>query len=162
MAPRPKSQAAESAAAKKAAAATKVAAAAAPKEKAASTAKLTVAGKESSSAKAGKKPRSPVRQSTAGTYSNYLYKVLKQVHPELGVSRRGMIVMDSLVKDVIDRLAQEAGSVARYSKKDTMSTSHVQAATRLVLRGELAKHAVSEGTKATVKYAQSVHQETSA
>ena len=40
----------------------------------------------------------------------------------------------------------------RYNKKSTVSSREVQSAVRLVLPGELAKHAISEGTKAVTKF----------
>ena len=40
----------------------------------------------------------------------------------------------------------------RYNKKGTLSSREIQTAVRLILPGELAKHAVSEGTKAVTRY----------
>ena len=86
------------------------------------------------------------------TYSSYIYKVLKQVHPETGISRRAMSIMNSFINDAFDRIAGEAGRLVRYNRKATLSSREVQTAIRLILPGELAKHAVSEGTKAVTKY----------
>merc|ERR1712146_82467 len=63
----------------------------------------------------------------------YIYKVLKQVHPDTGISRKAMIVMDSFVHDIFERLAGEAGRLARYNKKHTISSREVQTAVRLIL-----------------------------
>ena len=82
----------------------------------------------------------------------YIYKVLKQVHPDTGISKRGMSIMNSFINDIFERLAVEAGKLARYNKKSTLSSREVQTSVRLILPGELAKHAVSEGTKAVTKY----------
>ena len=86
------------------------------------------------------------------TWSTYIYKVLKQVHPDTGVSKKAMVVMDNFLKDIFERLASEAGRLARYNSKSTITSREVQTAVRLLLPGELAKHAVSEGTKAVTKY----------
>merc|ERR1712110_850509 len=86
------------------------------------------------------------------TYSLYVYKVLKQVHPEVGISRRAMNVMNSLMNDTFDRLCSEAAGLVRVSGRRTMSARSVQYAVQLLLPGELAKHAVSEGTKAVTKF----------
>ena len=40
----------------------------------------------------------------------------------------------------------------KYNKKQTLSSREIQTAVRLLLPGELAKHAVSEGTKAVTKF----------
>ena len=37
--------------------------------------------------------------------------------------------------------------LSSYSKKSTISSREIQTAVRLILPGELAKHAISEGTK---------------
>ena len=89
------------------------------------------------------------------SYSTYIYKVLKQVHPDTGISKRGMSIMNSFINDIFERIASEAGRLARYNKKSTLSSREVQTAIRLILPGELAKHAVSEGTKAVTKFTSS-------
>jgi histone H2B len=95
------------------------------------------------------------RKRRVETYSTYIYKVLKQVHPDTGISRRAMSIMNSFINDIFERIAGEAGRLVRYNKKATLSSREVQTAVRLILPGELAKHAVSEGTKAVTKYTSS-------
>ena len=89
------------------------------------------------------------------SYSIYIYKVLKQVHPDTGISSKGMSIMNSFITDIFDKIANEAGKLVRYNKKGTLSSREIQTAVRLILPGELAKHAVSEGTKAVTKYTSS-------
>ena len=86
------------------------------------------------------------------TFSVYIYRVLKQVHPETGISKRSMSIMNSFINDVFEKIAGEASRLVRYNKKHTLSSREVQTAVRLLLPGELAKHAVSEGTKAVTKF----------
>ena len=86
------------------------------------------------------------------TYSVYIYRVLKQVHPETGISKRSMSIMNSFIHDIFEKIAGEAGKLVRYNKKQTLSSREIQTAVRLFLPGELSKHAVSEGTKAVTKY----------
>jgi histone H2B len=86
------------------------------------------------------------------TFSVYIYRVLKQVHPETGISKRSMQIMNSFIADIFEKIALEASKLVRYNKKHTLSSREVQTAVRLLLPGELAKHAVSEGTKAVTKY----------
>jgi len=87
-----------------------------------------------------------------GTYSTFIYKVLKQVHPDVGISNKSMLIMNSFVNDIFERIAVEAGHLARQNKRNTISSREIQTAVRLVLPGELATHAVSEGTKAVVHF----------
>lgn len=89
------------------------------------------------------------------TYGIYIYKVLKQVHPDTGVSSKAMSIMNSFVNDLFERIASEASRLAQYNKRRTITSKEIQTAVRLLLPGELAKHAVSEGTKAVTKYTSS-------
>ena len=87
-------------------------------------------------------------------YGIYLYKVLKQVHPDTGISSKGMSIMNSFVNDIFERIANEAAKLCKQTNKATLTSREIQTAVRLLLPGELAKHAVSEGTKAVTKYTQ--------
>jgi histone H2B len=86
------------------------------------------------------------------TYKIYIYKVLKQVHPDTGISSKAMSIMNSFINDLFEKIAGEASKLSRYNKKPTITSREIQTAVRLVLPGELAKHAVSEGTKAVTKF----------
>jgi len=96
-----------------------------------------------------KKKRRKVRKET---YSSYIYKVLKQVHPDTGISNKAMAILNSFVNDIFERIATEASKLAAYSKKSTISSREIQTAVRLILPGELSKHAISEGTKSVTKF----------
>ncbi|CAN7099572.1 unnamed protein product [Brassica rapa subsp. narinosa] len=103
------------------------------------------------------------------TYKIYIFKVLKQVHPDVGISSKAMGIMNSFINDIFEKLAQESSKLARINgslvlsykasatsnKKPTITSREIQTAVRLVLPGELAKHAVSEGTKAVTKFTSS-------
>lgn len=89
------------------------------------------------------------------SYAVYIYKVLKQVHPDTGISSKAMSIMNSFVNDIFERIAAEASRLAHYNKRSTITSREIQTAVRLLLPGELAKHAVSEGTKAVTKYTSS-------
>ena len=103
-------------------------------------------------AKGDKKKRNKKRKES---YAIYIYKVLKQVHPDTGVSSKAMSIMNSFVNDLFERIAAEASKLAHYNKRSTITSREIQTAVRLLLPGELAKHAVSEGTKAVTKYTSS-------
>jgi histone H2B len=124
--------------------------------------------------KSDKKKRNKKR---VETYSSYIYKVLKQVHPDTGISNKAMSILNSFVNDifevryaflpwvpslkkrradfapfplplfVVQRIASEASKLASYNKKSTISSREIQTSVRLILPGELSKHAISEGTK---------------
>nr|XP_006013598.1 PREDICTED: late histone H2B.L4-like [Latimeria chalumnae] len=95
------------------------------------------------------------RKTRKESYSIYVYKVLKQVHPDTGISSKAMSIMNSFVNDIFERIAGEASHLTHYNKRSTITSREIQTAVRLLLPGELAKHAVSEGTKAVTKYTSS-------
>jgi histone H2B len=121
----------------------------APKKTTAGSGKGTPATK---SARKQKRPDHKQKRRRTETFSVYIYRVLKQVHPETGISKRSMHIMNSFINDIFEKIALEASKLVRYNKKHTLSSREVQTAVRLLLPGELAKHAVSEGTKAVTKY----------
>ena len=98
---------------------------------------------------------SKAKKSKTETYKVYIYKVLKQVHPDTGISSKAMSIMNSFVNDIFERIAAEASRLAHYNRRSTITSREIQTAVRLLLPGELAKHAVSEGTKAVTKYTSS-------
>eukprot|EP00095_Tigriopus_kingsejongensis_P006511 snap_masked-scaffold172_size289735-processed-gene-0.0 protein:Tk06511 transcript:snap_masked-scaffold172_size289735-processed-gene-0.0-mRNA-1 annotation:"PREDICTED: uncharacterized protein LOC103459387" len=110
------------------------------------------AGKAQKSIAKGDKKKSRKRKES---YAIYIYKVLKQVHPDTGISSKAMSIMNSFVNDIFERIASEASRLAHYNKRSTITSREIQTAVRLLLPGELAKHAVSEGTKAVTKYTSS-------
>jgi histone H2B len=108
--------------------------------------------KKTASKPEGEKKKKKVNKSKSETYKIYIYKVLKQVHPDTGISSKAMSIMNSFINDIFEKIAAEAARLARYNKKPTVTSREIQTAVRLVLPGELAKHAVSEGTKAVTKF----------
>ncbi|CAD6189990.1 unnamed protein product [Caenorhabditis auriculariae] len=94
-------------------------------------------------------PRSAITSARSPTPST------STVHPDTGVSSKAMSIMNSFVNDVFERIGAEASRLAQYNKRSTISSREIQTAVRLILPGELAKHAVSEGTKAVTKYTSS-------
>ena len=69
-----------------------------------------------------KKKRKKARQES---FSIYLYKVLKQVHPEIGVSKKSMNILNSFINDIFEKLMIEASKLVRYAKKRTLSSREV-------------------------------------
>ncbi|XP_020234074.1 probable histone H2B.1 [Cajanus cajan] len=132
-----------------------------PQEKKPTEEKKSTVG-EKAPAKAGKKlpkeggeKKKKRSKKNVETYKIYIFKVLKQVHPDIGISSKAMGIMNSFINDIFEKLAQESSRLARYNKKPTITSREIQTAVRLVLPGELAKHAVSEGTKAVTKFTSS-------
>lgn len=113
------------------------------------------AKKAASKAKAARTGDKKKKRRRRESYAIYIYKVLKQVHPDTGISSKAMSIMNSFVNDIFERIAAEASRLAHYNRRSTITSREIQTAVRLLLPGELAKHAVSEGTKAVTKYTSS-------
>merc|ERR1712080_803487 len=94
--------------------------------------KKPAAKKTSSSAEGGKK-RTKARKETC---ASYIFKVLKQTHPDTGISQKAMSIMNSFVNDIFERIASEASKLAAYNKKSTISAREIQTAVKLILPGE--------------------------
>ena len=72
----------------------------------------------SKSAAKGKKATGGSRKTKrVESYGTYIFKVLKQVHPDTGISTKGMSIMNSFISDIFDKIANEAGKLVRYNKK---------------------------------------------
>ena len=108
-----------------------------------------------STKKSVKKDKKEHKKSRRETFSVYIYKVLKQVHSDTGISKKSMAIMNSFINDIFERIALEASKLVRYNKKHTLSAREIQSAVKLLLPGELAKHAIIEGAKAVNKIAES-------
>ena len=111
-------------------------------------------GSKKAVTKAQKKDGKKRKRSLKESYSVYVYKVLKQVHPDTGISSKAMGIMKSFV-NIFERIAGEASRLAHYNKRSTITSREIQTAVLLLLPGELAKHPVSKGTKAVTKYTSS-------
>merc|ERR1711974_228359 len=59
------------------------------------------AGKAAKAISKGDKKKKPKRKES---YAIYIYKVLKQVHPDTGVSSKAMSIMNSFVNDIFERI----------------------------------------------------------
>ncbi|XP_010458048.1 PREDICTED: histone H2B.2-like [Camelina sativa] len=122
-----------------------------PPETPASTSEGTV--KKKANKVEEKKKKKKKRDDLAGDeYRRYVYKVLKQVHPELGITSKAMTVVNMFMGDMFERIAQEAARLGDYTKRRTLSSREIESAVRLVLPGELSRHAVAEGSKAINNY----------
>ena len=92
----------------------------------------------------------------------YITRVLKQIHPDLGITKNAAVQLNALLNVVGTSIAKKASFLCgnemtrdelRQKKgAGTCDSRSIQAGVRLVLPGELARHAVSDATKAVTKY----------
>jgi len=78
--------------------------------------------------------------------------VLKQVHPDSGMSGSALSTMVNLVKINVSKIVCVMNQLIMRSGAKTLKAKDVECAVRIVLPGNLAKMAVSEGNKAVTKY----------
>ncbi|KAK8922001.1 Histone H2B.11 [Platanthera guangdongensis] len=101
-------------------------------------------------APAGKKPKAekrlPLKEAASGekkkkkkakkgseTYKIYIFKVLKQVHPDIEISSKVMSIMNSFINDLFEELAEDSSRLARYNKKPTITSREIQTSVHLIL-----------------------------
>jgi len=84
-------------------------------------------------------------------FKRYIYKVLKLIHPGTKISQDSMNVMNSFINDMLERIVLESKSLKVISKKSTLTSKTIESGTKLILPGELCKHAISHGLDAVLK-----------
>merc|ERR1712098_587095 len=100
--------------------------------------KATVS-KKTKLTKGGHRRAKPWTKGHKETFNSYVYRVLKQVHPDLRISKKAMAVCDALCKDVEGRLLVEMRNLCNIIGSRTCKARQAMAATKLVLPGELGK-----------------------
>lgn len=91
-------------------------------------------------------------------YNNFriaIHHVLKQVHPGMRITLEAVNEVNLILHKVGQKITQDADLMSKNSHRQTVTSRDIQSAVRLNLGSELAKHAVSEGTKAVTKYSAS-------
>nr|QKS02550.1 histone H2B.2 [Crypthecodinium cohnii] len=96
---------------------------------------------------AGPGVKKAVKKKRHQSYGSFIYKILKQVHKKMRITEQAMHIMESCVTDTFERIATEASKLMRMTGKDTLTAKEIQSAVRLVLPGELSRHALGEGNK---------------
>ncbi|KAF3455149.1 hypothetical protein FNV43_RR05597 [Rhamnella rubrinervis] len=85
-------------------------------------------------------------------YGRYVYRVMKQVHPGMRITSKALTILNNLIGDVFERLAEEASRLTKYTVRMTLTSREIQGAVRRVLPGELGRHAIAEGVKTVTTY----------
>ena len=77
---------------------------------------------------------------------------MREVHPEVGISKSAMVTLNSIILEVYRNLASTARDLCSKIEHKSLSACDIQTAIKIVIPGELCKHAVSEGARALTKY----------
>lgn len=92
--------------------------------------------------------------------TNYIKPILTHIHPDMSLTKEANLTINLMLMSLMSRLMHQANIVILSVDKKTVSSREIQAAVRLLLPGELSRHAVSEGTKAITKYTKSLQEKT--
>jgi histone H2B len=82
----------------------------------------------------------------------YLLRVLGQVSPGTGITRVALVQLNSIINHIGKAINLASVRLLEINGKKTVTSRDIQSAVRMVLPGELLKHAVSESTKAITLY----------
>ena len=77
--------------------------------------------------------------------------VTKQIHPDLDLVEKSFKLLNSIQYDIFIRLLKEGFRLANMNESNTLTTQEIQNAVQLLLPGDLALHAISEGSRAIAK-----------
>lgn len=83
------------------------------------------------------------------SFSIYIYKVLKQVHRDLTISKKAMKIVNSFVYDIFDTIALEAAKLVKLNKSKTLNIRDIRSAIKLILHGDIRRFAVNEANRVT-------------
>lgn len=95
------------------------------------------------------------KKSNNMSFKIYIFRILKQIVPDFGVSAKAMVLMNAFVDDMFDRLATEAARLAVMNKKSTISSREIQTSVKLIIPGQLGTNAIAEGARALARYSHS-------
>lgn len=79
---------------------------------------------------------------------NYLKPILNRIHPELSLDSNAKGDLNILLHTFMQRILTVAQALMRKSKKCTIMVNDISSACKVVIPGELAKHALEAGNKA--------------
>merc|ERR1712169_78318 len=88
------------------------------------------------------------RKANTSRFNTYINRVNKNAKKGLTLSSKSVKILNSFVQDMFDKIATQAAALARANKKSTIRAAEVQTAVRLQLPADLAKHSISEASKA--------------
>ena len=76
--------------------------------------------------------------------SSYIYKILKQVHPTVGIANMAMTVVNSFVVDVFRRISKDAVQLSG----EKVTEYEIENAVEAIIQGELKSQSLSQGNQA--------------
>ena len=110
--------------------------------------------KKSGAKKAGSKRGGKAKGNrTRRTFTSFINRINKNAKHTQGLSSKAAKVLNSFAQDMLEKIGDQAASLCRATRSSTMKAAQVQAAVRMTLPADLAKHCISEASKAVSAYA---------
>jgi histone H2B len=102
-----------------------------------------MAKRQSGGKKGGKRSRKGKR-----SFNTYISRLNKASGRKLTLSSKAVKILNSFANHQFDRIATEAAAIARANKRSTIRAAEIQTAVRVSFPADLAKHSISEASKA--------------
>lgn len=85
-------------------------------------------------------------------FDTYIKRLGKTIRDDSSITRESLQVINTMIDFVIKKLSNSIRELMANSKHVIITSRDLQTAVRLVIDGDLAKHAVSEGTKVVTRF----------
>ena len=85
--------------------------------------------------------------------SAFIYMALKQVHPDMEISSKGMNIMNSFINDLCERIAYDVALSVRFNKRRALTVRDIRYGVRVLL----SVHALSTANIAVSKHTSFKH-----
>lgn len=89
---------------------------------------------------------------TSADFSPDITALSKTMQPDQTFTADALDEMNKLANIIVEKVMKAVNIIIASSKAKTVTSRDIQSAVRLVFQGELAKHAVSEGTKYVTRW----------
>ncbi|GBN28255.1 hypothetical protein AVEN_154599-1 [Araneus ventricosus] len=101
-----------------------------------------------------RKKRNEIKYVRNASFKNYIRKVLSKVdgHGEASISETALKITYDILKNFFTDLSSESKQLMVASKKRTLTAWDIQQAVVVILKGDVARHAISEGQRAVLMY----------
>lgn len=99
-----------------------------------------------------KKTEKVAKKRSPQNFYTYIYRVLKKVYPDIGLSGSALPAMNNLVWITIEKIMFGVNQIMFRTGKKTIGAQEIKSATRLVLREDLMTNAIKKAEEAVKKY----------
>jgi histone H2B len=104
-----------------------------------------------------RKVKKAIKLRDSNSMQTYIYRVLKEVKPELGISKKAMAQLNQILAELFENMMAESRKLMIFSKKQTLSSKEVETSIKLLYPGELGKLAVQYGRNSLQKFTEAAN-----